>query len=333
MASDPTSESTSPTLPPEAEPIVYRHWFAGRLVDAYIALWTPLWWLGGKPLHKAVCHLMAALLYVTMPERRRIALTNLDLVFGDTKTPREKRRIIYRMYHHFTRFFLDLTWHKVYWPAKRRATELRAVNAEALDRAVKEGRGVLIVSAHMGNWEMLAGLIAERGKLTYGIYKQVRNDFLDELIVRRRATYGMQSLQKPVAFKGEERRSIRDVVREVWAAGGVICILADQNARKSTLRIPFLGIPDTQMAPGGIAYAVDFQVPILLPSLFYDDDGGATWTVEGPIVPEMRPEGRDATVEYYARLVNDWMSERIRQHPEQWLWAHRRFARRYYKTD
>jgi len=96
------------------------------------------------------------------------------------------------------------------------------------------------------------------------------------------------------------------------------------------MRARFLGVENTATAGGLVRYAVANRVPLTFHHCVYEPDGQKlVWTIEGPT--EIEDKGGDeATTAHYVQLINDWLSERIKQYPAQWTWGHRRFERDLY---
>lgn len=294
--------------------------------------------LGGTPLREALCRVLGFLGYLTFVDKRRIALVNLELVFGAEMNAREKRRVIRAMFVHFVRLGLDFIFDSVYWPPEKLGERVRVVGLEKLPEALARGRGLLCVSGHLGNWEIMCASAAAHGYDFVGVFKRPKGVLADRFIGRKRLRYGMSLIETPEVRNQtvdgvrvtETARSLRTEIEAIWSENRAVAYLCDQRPRKRALRARFLGVEDTATAGGLIRYAVARGVPLTLHHCVYEPDGTLTWTIEGLVEIEDQG-GEDATTRHYVQLVNDWLSERIRQHPEQWTWGHRRFERDLYK--
>jgi KDO2-lipid IV(A) lauroyltransferase len=308
------------------------------LADGALAVVGTVLRLGGAPLREALCRVLGFLGYLTFVDKRRIAWVNLELVYGETLSVAEKRRIIRAMFVHFVRLGLDFIFDSIYWPPEKLGERVRVVGLEKLPQTLALGRGLLCVSGHLGNWEIMCASAAAHGYDFVGVFKRPKGVLADRFIGRKRLRYGMSLIEAPDVRNQtvdgvrvtETVRSLRGEIEAIWSENRAVAYLCDQRPRKRALRVRFLGVEDTATAGGLIRYAVARGVPLTLHHCVYEPDGTLEWTIEGPIEIEDQG-GDDVTTRHYVQLVNDWLSERIREHPEQWTWGHRRFERDLYK--
>ncbi len=306
--------------------------------DVALAVLGSVLKLGGAPLREALCRVLGFLGYLTFVDKRRIARVNLELVFGAEMGARDMRRVIRAMFVHFVRLGLDFIFDSVYWPPEKLGERVRVVGLEKLPEALARGRGLLCVSGHLGNWEIMCASAAAHGYDFVGVFKRPKGALADRFIGRKRLRYGMSLIETPEVRSQtvdgvrvtETARSLRAEIEAIWSENRAVAYLCDQRPRKRALRARFLGVEDTATAGGLIRYAVARGVPLTLHHCVYEADGTLTWTIEGPVEIEDQG-GADATTLHYVQMVNDWLSERIREHPEQWTWGHRRFERDLYK--
>jgi KDO2-lipid IV(A) lauroyltransferase len=295
--------------------------------------------LGGRPLKNLLVAAFGRMGYWLLVERRRVALTNLDLVYGDALGESDKRKLTLKAFRYYVRFSLDFLFDDVYWPLSERRERVTIRNLEALDAALKEGRGFVVLSGHLGNVELGMALINALGYETYGIYKGFTNPWFDRFIGRKRLRCGYRLVEVPrkehevVAGVRRRlpRRSIRPELEEIWQSNHGVAVALDQYGGTGGLKIPFLGVPDAPTTVGALGYAIENKVPLTLHACVYAGDDRLVWTIEEPVFIEDQPGGPAATLEHYARLVNDWFSEQIKRYPDQYAWPHRRFAHHYYE--
>jgi KDO2-lipid IV(A) lauroyltransferase len=310
------------------------------LLDGLVAAAHFTFKLGGRPLKKLVIAGVGRLTYALMTKRRRVALTNLDLVYGDQLSETEKRRLALKAFRHYVRFALDFLFDDLYWPIPKQRARTTVRNIEALEVARKEGRGFVVLSGHLGNIELGMAMVNAAGYEVFGIYKGFNNPWFDRFIGRKRLRCGYRLVEVP--SKEHEvvagvrrrlpRRSIRPELEKIWQSNHGVGVALDQYGGKGGLKIPFLGVPDVPTTVGALGYAIENRVPLTLHTCVYQDDESLLWNIEEPIFIEDQPGGPAATLEHYARLVNDWFSEQIKRYPEQYAWPHRRFAHHYYRS-
>lgn len=181
------------------------------------------------------------------------------------------------------------------------------------------GNGVLVLSGHLGCWELfgawLAGELARAGlpplHVATGV---VRNPAVDRWLDARRRSAGLVPVPRTVG--------VVPLVR-CLRRGGVIAALVDQNTGVDSRRVPFLGAPAPTPA-GPARLAVRLGTPVVVATIARAPDGGHVVT-HGPVW-RPRPGGEaGAQVDECLAWVNREIGERVRRNPAEWVWYHRRW--------
>lgn len=293
--------------------------------------------IGGNPTKEAVIRGLSGLAYKALPSKRRIALINLDLVYGESISEERKQEIVHGMFEHFVRMVLDLMFSEVYWPSEKLLQYVGQDDSEEVDKTVRPGKGHALLSGHVGNLEMMQHVAAARGYPLATIYKGFQNPWFDLFIGRKRLARGNGLIEVPSSRhtringkrKKIEQRGIAEDVEQVWREGGGIAAACDQYARHSRVKMPFLGIPDCPMQVGLIRMIIKNKIPFTLHATVYDQNYNPKWIhskayfIEDQATP-------DETLFHYLTIINDWLEEQIHQYPEQFYWGHRRFTRSHY---
>ena len=180
-------------------------------------------------------------------------------------------------------------------------------------RAVAGGRGAILLSGHLGNFELLGAILAARG-VPLALLARLKDDDLTEAWadgLRRRC--GAEVLPKT---------AIRAAVRRL-ACGVGVGLLADQAVSVGGVSAPFLGRP-AATAPGPLLLARLSGAAILPVFIHRDPNGRPVVELQGPLA---RPAGGDAEADLRAgaALMNAVYSAAIAARPADWLWLHRRF--------
>ncbi|RED13941.1 lysophospholipid acyltransferase family protein [Pontivivens insulae] len=180
---------------------------------------------------------------------------------------------------------------------------------DAYRAALQDGKGALMVSAHFGNWEGMR--IISRFNFdaeVAGVYRPHNNPYYNDDFVSALNTISPQNFPKG-------RHGTRDLVRHL-RGGGVAAILIDQKQSGSPL-IPFLGQPaETTLTAAKLAKSQGIPV---YPALTYRNEDGVTfdcWLGDAILHDED---------EVMMRAMNDALSAKILERPEQWFWFHRRW--------
>lgn len=184
--------------------------------------------------------------------------------------------------------------------------------AAAARALLAEGRGLLILTGHLGCWELLGAWLArELGGLTV-VTGTIHNAPVDRLVNRRRARLGMS----PAAREGDLRPLLRTLRR-----GGAAAVLLDQNTRVPSVPVPFFGRP-APTAVGFARLARRTGAPVLPVGI--GRGGGGHRVVH---LPPLRPVGEGTTTAEHAFLeeCNAALETLIRRNPAEWVWFHRRW--------
>ena len=191
-------------------------------------------------------------------------------------------------------------------------------NIERIDEALASGKGVIFLSGHFANWEVMPITAADYDIEGGTVYRPVNNPYVDRWMVKQRTANG----PREVVSKGAHgTRRIFTLLR----SGKAIFILVDQKTNEG-IPVPFFGrTAMTTPAPAVLALKLG---AVLLP-VSNARDGGARFrvTIHEPII--ITPTGdHDHDVLMLTRQINDEIERYVRARPSQWLWIHRRWPKR-----
>ncbi|MEI7881408.1 MAG: lysophospholipid acyltransferase family protein [bacterium] len=245
---------------------------------------------------------------------RRIAMANLDLAFGETKTVSEKHLIVRQAFQTFAQTGLDY-----FWFSRDRTQRMRdwVVVDEAARVWMQPGKRLVGVTAHFGNWEMLGWLFVFHGAAIASVAKPVKNYLIDAEINRIRTLSGQQIVPREGA--------LRALVRAL-KSDGAIALLLDQDTlpAEGGVFVPFFGIP-VPISTAGAGLALKLKAPILMAFCVCNPDGRYHGYASKLFLPE-EIEGMN-TDELTAKITTA-LEEELRRNPEYWLWSYKRWKRR-----
>jgi KDO2-lipid IV(A) lauroyltransferase len=302
---------TTETKSHHAQPLT-RFW-----QPRYWPIWLGLAWLRLASLlpvrgQLALGRGLGRLIYLALAGRRRIAAINLALCFPEL--PAVKRALLLRQ--HFESLGMTLMEQGLAWWSSdalvKKCVEVHG--AGHLREALATGRGVVLLTGHFGAQEFTGRTLAELSPALGLLYRQNKNEFVDEILWRVRARSATLMIPK---------QSMRRMIRAL-RQGASVWYAPDQSHRRSfSALIPFFGEPAmTTTALSEIVRLGNALVVPVLPQRF-----SATGRYSLEIQPALN-NFPGATPEEDALRVNALLEAHIRKVPEQYYWIHRRFKGR-----
>jgi len=185
---------------------------------------------------------------------------------------------------------------------------------ENLEAALGRGRGVLVLTGHLGNWELGGLAMAARGVPFYAVGRRQSNPLVDGRVTRLREAFGGHLIH--------HRNAVRPVLRAL-REGALVAILLDQRARgREAVRSRFFG--QTVATNQGLALlALKSGAPVV-PG--FDERVGAEHVIRFLPALAAPSEGpREEQVRRYTEAFDAAIEEAVRRRPEQWFWVHRRW--------
>ena len=264
-----------------------------------------------RPLGRAV----GGLAWHLDRRHRRIVLDNLARAFPEWPAAR-RRQVGRQSVRHFGAMVFD-TVSFARFDAVEVCRRLTLVGWENLVEAQERGRGLLLISAHLGNWEMAAHPVA----LYRGPLHAVARPFDNPWVYRRFAAERERFGQTLVAKQGAAPKLFR-VVR----GGGTVGLIMDQRVRPGQgILVPFFG-HDAWTSHLPAALSLRTGAPAV-PLFAYPEPGGRYRVEAAPAIapPDDAAAGDDDGVAALTARYLAALEAAIRAHPEQWLWMHRRW--------
>lgn len=233
---------------------------------------------------------------------------NLALVFPE-KTVAERRRIRRQTADTFGRNFTE-TFTAASFQARAPWSEPRGPGWEALQATLAEGKGALLVGGHFGQWEAVRGALKARGVEVGALYRPLNNPWAERTYLENMSTHG-----SPMLPRGRE--GMKDLIRHL-KGGGVVAVLLDQHVLDGAV-IDFIGQP-ASTGTAVAALAARLKVP-MIPAYGTRQPDGEHIAIdfEAPLAP--------GTPEAMTQAAADSLSARVRAHPGQYYWLHRRWKK------
>lgn len=260
-------------------------------------------------------NILAYLLYrlaCTFGIRRNVALTNLGIAYPESDLS-WRREVVKKLYCNLSLSvmeFLILTKN----PKVVSKWVTKVEGEEHLENLSKSGRGAVLLTAHMGNWELLAAWLACKGYPLVAGVRDPNDVHVSKLLACYRKALGVETIpKKSLLLKGAK----------LLKQGKFIGILADQDGGTDGIRVSFMGkVASTVGGPAALSLLT--KAPVV-PIVSYRI---APYEHEILVLPPIEPLyelPREEAIGEMTIKFNDILEGFIRRSPEQWLWLHRRW--------
>jgi KDO2-lipid IV(A) lauroyltransferase len=249
---------------------------------------------------------LGLLLYLLDAKGRERAIKNLMSSFPG-KSSKEIRRTAKLCYINMGRNMAEFS--RFARPNRSELLNLvRIEGRENLDRALALGKGVLLMSAHFGNWELLGGVLAAKGYKVNAIVRNLRIESLNRLVNELRTAAGFRPIPREKGLKSA-LRSLR--------GNQILAILADIDTSSEGVFVDFFGRP-AYTPSGPVLISLKTGAPIV-PAFIIREGSRNHRVVIGEPLRITGDVKRDTQT--FTRIVEVF----VRRYPYQWIWMHRRW--------
>jgi KDO2-lipid IV(A) lauroyltransferase len=257
--------------------------------------------------------LLARSLFLLSRREKARALINLSIAFGTEKNPREILRVCRLCFENLGKGLMEV----LQFPRLNSENLVRLVNFEGkqnIDEALKKGKGVIVFTAHFGNWELLGASLALMGYDVGFIVRSVRSPRLEALVSKNRESMGIECIPRGTSIK-----------KALWCLkrNGVLGILSDIDTRVDGVFVDFFGRPAfTPRGPASIALRTGAAlVPVFI--IRQEDD---THRIVAEKALELRTTvDQEEDIRLNTARFTKIIESYIRKYPEQWIWIHQRW--------
>jgi len=257
-------------------------------------------------LNYAIASALADLYCLVSPKDRQAVMANLDVVLKDACPAADTDRISREVFRNFAKYLVEFFRFSRIDSAyiKRRVT---ITGIEHVDRARAMGKGVIILSAHIGNWEMGGFVMSQMRQPMAAVALTHRNRQIDDFFKRQR----MHGKMVPI----EIGASLRECYRTL-RSNGILALLGDRDFSANGMKTKFFG-RDAFIPKGPAALSQRLDAPIVPAFMIREDGERLKLAIEEPILPRHDLDPEDAVVEITGRYM-PVLESYIRRYPAQW---------------
>jgi KDO2-lipid IV(A) lauroyltransferase len=267
----------------------------------------------GLNLSRKFSFLIAALFYYIIPIRKKTVLENLHNAFPDYEEKKIKN-IAFGSYKSFAIALAEI----LYMPAMSKEDIKKQVdcnNKELIREKYEENNGVILLSAHFGNWEYMATSVAAQLNISLSVViKPQRNPYVTNWMNKARTRWNNEIVPLGISIK-QTYQTLKDKK--------IVAMVADQRGPEESIKINFFG-KNLSVHTGPAALALKTGAPVLYGiSVRQDDYSYKSEMTE--ISKDNLPDSDEEKIKELSQRHMSYLEGYIRKYPEQWLWMHKRW--------
>lgn len=267
-----------------------------------------------KVLYAIACFL-ADIYWLVSPKDRSGVESNLRAIIGLGISDRDLKRMAPRVCRNFAKYLVDFfSASKLDEDYIKKFVRIKGVHN--LDAALAKGRGVIVLSAHLGNWELGGFIVSCLGYPLSAVVLTHKNKKMNDFFTRQRLAGKMRPIEVGLSLKACYR---------VLKDNGLVALLGDLDFMGNGLPLDFFG--NKRFIPKGPA-VLSYRIGSAVVPIFLVREEGDTFRliIEKPIYPDYNMDEGTAVVELTKKYIS-LIEFYIRQYPDQWcvfrnMWEH-----------
>jgi len=275
-------------------------------------------WLGqtlSVPRLQQLGRFVGLLAYHLFPKDRGIAETQLERVFPEVSATERTQwcRECFQSFGQFLFEFLGMSQ-----IAEEPEHWLRIENPQVLDNALKQQKGVIVLTMHLGNWELFSALAEHLNQPMVAAVANVPEPRINQRLREMRERGPMQ-----IVPRGDSKALGK--ILNCFRKREMFVLAIDQDTNVPSIWVPFFNLP-AKTPIGAAALALMSGAPVVSGLFVREEDGRFRLHLSDLGVQEKQPqEDEEHAIFRITRNLNRHMEALIRQHPQQWAWFHRRW--------
>ena len=269
-----------------------------------------------QPLLYGFAGMVARIGYLCAARQRTVAIESLKTAFGAEKSDEERKAIARQCFVSMAKSGVEIMFLVDKPDLLRR--KVNFLHKERLDNALKEGKGVILVSAHFGNFPLLLGRLSLEGYRTGGIMRPMRDARAEKIFLQKRNRYGIKTI-----YSQPRKECVEETVRSL-RNNEIVFIPLDQNFGTGGVFVDFFGTK-AATATGPAILAQRTQAALLPCFIVRQPDDTHQIIFEEPLRISDGGGCDPAQVVEIIQSLTRVIESYIRQYPAEWGWIHRRW--------
>jgi KDO2-lipid IV(A) lauroyltransferase len=284
----------------------------------YGLAWMGVRLLQALPLHLGIRigGLLGRTAYYLLPRERRRALEHLAIALSPERSLQERKRIAAKCFENLGKNAVEVAnFYRLKSDLDRRVD---LEGREHLDETLAQGRGVVWITGHLGNWELMAFYMATLGYPFRVVAREIYQERFNRLLLEFRRTASVRVILRDSPAAGRQ-------MLKALKNGEVIGMLIDQDTQVKGVMANFFGRKANTPA-GAAILARRRSIPVVAGFIHRLSDQRHRIVIHPPIEIS-ETDDMDLDILVNTERFNRVLEQEIREHPEGWVWMHRRWMR------
>jgi len=289
-----------------------------RYTVVYGLLRAMIWFSGILPRKTwlRMCGALGTLAWSLAPATRRLTRRHLRMAYPE-KTEREIRKLGMANFKMLGKNAGDVLRSSKVRTLEELEKFLVTHGYENYEEAQAKGKGVIFLTCHLGAFDLQVTNMAMRGLNPNIIGTPLKDKRLNDLLWNYRNLHGAIAIER-----GKETFRMLKVLK----SGGSVALLIDQDTKVKTVFVDFFGMQAA--TPVGATILALKTGAAVVPTYIYMGDDELQHMHLLPAIPMRVTDNEDDDVRYNTQILTNFIEEKIREHPEQWVWMHERWKTR-----
>ncbi|MDP8265279.1 MAG: lysophospholipid acyltransferase family protein [Candidatus Aceula lacicola] len=271
--------------------------------------------------YSVVCFLAHAFIsagFLLLGEKKRNAIESLHIAFAGEKSEDEIKNIFKMCFRNFGKGMIEL----IYFMAHPKMIKEKVVfeNKHYLDEALSQGKGVIAVSAHFGNFPLMLLRVAQEEYPTNAIIRSARDKKVEQYFQKLRTDLGLKTI-----YSHPRQVCVTDSIKALRNNEFLFIPLDQHFGSGGAVFVDFFG-EKAATATGPAVFAMRTKAPIVPIFIVRQKDDTHKIIVEKPLSLEQCGNEKETIQVNIARITNV-IEQYIRRYPEEWGWMHRRWKK------
>jgi len=247
---------------------------------------------------------------------RQLALENYKIAFGLDQSDDSSYKIIKKSFQNLGKSLIEIL-------------NLQCLNPQQVDDLIlwegeeylkqAEGEGIVLITGHIGNWELMGAMLSMRGYRLHAIAAPLYNARINGLIVNLRSRFNVGTINRGTPSSS---RKILEILRKKE----ILALLIDQDTRVNGIFVPFFN-KQAHTPTGAAQLALRSNARTVMAFITRLPDNRHRITIQKPIVLARTGDSK-RDIEVNTALFTARIEQQIRVYPDQWVWMHRRWKTR-----